>query len=153
MVSEKMLDAGRVRSAIRELFEFGRKRAKEVGEEHVYDFSLGNPSVPPPTRMTQEMLRMISECEPASLHGYTSAPGSDEARDAIAANLNRRFGTSFTRRNLYVSCGAAAALTSVLRALTLGPESEPDMIRGTDFVFLDGGRIKAVAGFLDKVPA
>lgn len=155
MVSEKMLDAGRVRSAIRELFEFGRKRAKEVGEEHVYDFSLGNPSVPPPAGMTREMIRMLSESEPISLHGYTSAPGSDEARDAIAANLNRRFGTSFTRRNLYVSCGAAAALTSVLRALTLGPDSEfvafaPFFPEYRGFAEAAGGKFVVVEPDLDR---
>lgn len=124
MVSRQMLNAGRVRSAIRELFEFGRKRAQEVGEERVYDFSLGNPSVPPPDEMTQEMIRLLSTSEPTALHGYTSAPGANEARDFITANLNQRYGTSFTRRNVYVTCGAAAALTSALRALTLGPESE-----------------------------
>jgi len=64
-----MLNAGRVRSAIRELFEFGRKRAQEVGEERVYDFSLGNPSVPPPDEMTQEMIRLLSTSEPTALPG------------------------------------------------------------------------------------
>ena len=118
MVSKEMLQLGRVRSAIRELFEFGRKRAAVVGDENIYDFSLGNPSVPPPEQLTQEMVRLLNECNPSSLHGYTSAPGANETRDAIADNLNRRFGTHFTRRNLYISCGAAAALTSILRALS-----------------------------------
>jgi aspartate aminotransferase len=124
MVSQDMLRLGRVRSAIRELFEFGRKRAAIVGEENVYDFSLGNPSIPPPAQLTHEMVRMLNECDPSSLHGYTSAPGANETRDAIAKNLNLRFSTSFTRRNLYISCGAAAALTSVLRALTMEGHSE-----------------------------
>lgn len=124
MVSNDMLHLGRVRSAIRELFEFGRKRAAEVGEENVYDFSLGNPSVPPPAQFTQEMIRLLNTCDPSALHGYTSAPGANEARDAIAENLNRRFGSSFTRRNLYITCGAAAALTSVLRALTVDRDTE-----------------------------
>ena len=120
MVSKDMLKLGRVRSAIRELFEFGRKRAAIVGESCVYDFSIGNPSVPPPAALTGAMVDLLSTCDPSALHGYTSAPGANETRDAIAENLNRRYGTSFTRRNLYISCGAAAALTSVLRALTLG---------------------------------
>ncbi len=124
MVSKDMLRLGRVRSAIRELFEFGRKRAAIVGDENIYDFSLGNPSVPPPAALTEEMVRLLSECDPSALHGYTSAPGSNETRDAIAENLNRRFHTSFTRRNLYITCGAAAALTSVLRALTVDSSTE-----------------------------
>lgn len=119
-----MLQLGRVRSAIRELFEFGRRRAAVVGSENVYDFSIGNPSVPPPARLTQEMVRLLNECDPSALHGYTSAPGANETRDAIANNLNLRFGTSFTRRNLYISCGAAAALTSILRALTVDSNTE-----------------------------
>ena len=124
MVSKDMLKLGRVRSAIRELFEFGRKRAAIVGESCVYDFSIGNPSVPPPAQLTSEMVRQLNTCDPSALHGYTSAPGANETRDAIAENLNRRYGTSFTRRNLYISCGAAAALTSVLRALTLCDQTE-----------------------------
>lgn len=124
MVSKDMLNLGRVRSAIRELFEFGRKRAAIVGAANVYDFSIGNPSVPPPAELTQSMVQLLSTCDPSALHGYTSAPGAIETRDAIAENLNRRFGTAFTRKNLYISCGAAAALTSILRALTLNSESE-----------------------------
>ncbi|NLI54219.1 MAG: pyridoxal phosphate-dependent aminotransferase [Clostridiales bacterium] len=124
MVSKDMLQLGRVRSAIRELFEFGRKRAAVVGEENIYDFSLGNPSVPPPKQLTEEMVGLLNGSDPSALHGYTSAPGANETRDAIAENLNRRFGTDFTRRNLYISCGAAAALTSVLRALTVDGNTE-----------------------------
>ena len=124
MISTDMLKLGRVRSAIRELFEFGRKRAAIVGDANVYDFSIGNPSVPPPAQLTEEMVRLLSTTDPSALHGYTSAPGANETRDAIAENLNARFGTSLTRRNLYISCGAAAALTSVLRALTIDQETE-----------------------------
>ena len=124
MVSKNMLNLGRVRSAIRELFEFGRKRAAIVGDANIYDFSIGNPSVPPPAQLTQEMVRLLNTSDPSALHGYTSAPGANETRDAIAENLNRRYGTSFTRKNLYISCGAAAALTSVLRALTVDRSTE-----------------------------
>jgi len=124
MVSKDMLKLGRVRSAIRELFEFGRKRAAVVGESNIYDFSIGNPSVPPPAALTEEMVRLLNTCDPSALHGYTSAPGANETRDAIAKNLNSRYGTSFTRRNLYISCGAAAALTSVMRALTIDSSTE-----------------------------
>lgn len=124
MVSKDMLNLGRVRSAIRELFEFGRKRAAIVGSANIYDFSIGNPSVPPPAELTREMIGLLDGCDPSALHGYTSAPGANETRDAIAENLNRRYGTDFTRRNLYISCGAAAALTSIFRALTLDHNTE-----------------------------
>ena len=149
MVSKDMLKLGRVRSAIRELFEFGRKRAAIVGESCVYDFSLGNPSVPPPAAFTEEMVRLLNTCDPSALHSYTSAPGANETRDAIAENLNRRFGTSFTRRNLYVSCGAAAALTSALRALTLSDRTEfvaiaPYFPEYACFAATAGGRLVVV---------
>jgi len=149
MVSKEMLNAGRVRSAIRELFEFGRKRAAEVGEANVYDFSLGNPSVPPPAEMTQEMIRLLSECDPFALHSYTRAPGANETRDAIAENLNRRFGTSFTRRNLYITCGAAAALASIFRALTIDNQTEfvafaPFFPEYSGFASAAGGKLVVV---------
>ncbi len=149
MVSKEMLNAGRVRSAIRELFEFGRKRAAEIGEANVYDFSLGNPSVPPPAEMTQKIIRLLSDCDPFALHSYTSAPGANETRDAIAANLNRRFGTSFTRRNLYITCGAAAALASIFRALTIDDQTEfvalaPFFPEYSGFASAAGGKLVVV---------
>lgn len=149
MVSKQMLSAGRVRSAIRELFEFGQKRACEIGAANVYDFSLGNPSVPPPEAMTQELIRLLSTCDPSALHSYTSAAGANETRDAIADNLNRRFGTAFSRRNLYITCGAAAALTSILRALTLDADTEfiafaPYFPEYSGFAASAGGRLVVV---------
>ncbi len=149
MVSREMLNAGRVRSAIRELFEFGRKRAAEVGEANVFDFSLGNPSVPPPAEMTREMVRLLSDCDPFALHSYTSAPGANETRDAIAENLNWRFGTSFSRRNLYITCGAAAALASIFRALTIDTETEfiafaPFFPEYSGFAAAAGGKLVVV---------
>ncbi len=124
MVSKEMLALGSKRSVIREIFEFGRQRAKKVGRDNVFDFSLGNPSVPAPREVKDALLSLLNTRSSLELHGYTSAPGCDEARDAIAEALNRRFGTDFTRRNLYLTCGAAAALTSVFRALTLNKATE-----------------------------
>lgn len=124
MVSKESLGAGRVRSAIRDLYEYGCQRAELVGRENVFDFSLGNPSVPPPRDVTDAFLDLLQTRDPMSIHGYTSAPGNNDARDAIAASLNRRYGTDFTRRNLYLTCGAAAALTSAFRALTLDDQTE-----------------------------
>lgn len=117
MISEKNYGLGSARSAIRELFEYGKKKAAEVGAENVYDFSLGNPSVPSPKAVTDAFAEIISECDPVSIHGYTSAQGSIEVRTAIANNIKRRFGFDARPDSLYMTCGAAAALCCSFRAL------------------------------------
>lgn len=124
MLNEAMHALGSRRSAIREVFEYGRRRAQIVGAENVFDFSLGNPSVPAPEAVYEAFTEVFNTMEPLAIHGYTSAPGCDEARDAVAASLNRRFGTSYARHNFYLTCGAAAALTCTFRALTISPETE-----------------------------
>ena len=149
MVSQEMLAAGRDRSAIREVFEYGRHRALLLGDENVFDFSLGNPSVPPPPEVTAAFLDLLQTSDPMFLHGYTSAPGSNEAREAIAASLNRRFGTDFSRRNFYLTCGAAAALVSIFRALTIDPQTEfiafaPYFPEYARFATAAGGHLRVV---------
>lgn len=124
MVSQKSLALGKVRSSIREIFEFGRQRAAIVGPQNVYDYSLGNPSVPAPEAVKQAILQILDEMPSIAVHGYSSAPGMDTARDAIANNLNKRFGTAFTRNNLYLTCGAGASLCAVFRALTINENTE-----------------------------
>ena len=117
MVSENMYELGAKSSVIREIFEFGKKRKAEIGEENVYDYSLGNPSVPAPD-IVNETIRELTENMPScALHGYTSAVGDNETRKAIADDLNSRFGTSFGMHNLYMTCGAAASLCITFRAL------------------------------------
>lgn len=117
MVSEQMYELGAKSSVIREIFEFGKKRKAEVGQENVYDYSLGNPSVPAP-ECVNETIRELTENMPScALHGYTSAVGDNETRQAIADDLNRRFGTRFGMHNLYMTCGAAASLCITFRAL------------------------------------
>ncbi len=149
MISQEMLAAGRGRSAIREIFEYGRHRALLLGEENVFDFSLGNPSVPPPPEVTAAFLDLLQNSDPMFLHGYTSAPGSNEAREAIACSLNRRFGTDFSRRNFYLTCGAAAALVSIFRALTISPLTEfiafaPYFPEYASFATAAGGQLRVV---------
>ena len=117
MINEKMQALGAKRSVIRELFEYGKKRKAEIGEEKVYDFSLGNPSVPSPECVNQELTRLISEENPVLLHGYTSAQGDASVRGAIAEYINGKYGESITADCLYMSVGAAAALTASLTAL------------------------------------
>ncbi len=110
MLNERMVGLGTQRSVIRELFEYGNKKIAEVGPELVFDFSIGNPSVPAPASVNETALRIIKEMDPITLHGYTSAQGDAASRKMIADSINRRFGTDFTGDNLYLTAGAAAAL-------------------------------------------
>lgn len=124
MVSTKMVKMGRMRSCIREIFEYGRQQARLVGAENVMDFSLGNPSVPPPPEVSDALIDIVKTEAPIRVHGYTSAVGSDEARDAIAASLSERLQRPFSRRNIYITCGAAAALMASFKAFTIDADSE-----------------------------
>ena len=117
MINEKMRQLGANRSSIRELFEYGKARKAEIGEENVYDFSLGNPSVPAPEAVSCAMTELIKSEDPVRLHGYTSAQGDIGVREAIADYINRTEGESITADCLYMSVGAAAALTCSLTAI------------------------------------
>lgn len=124
MVNETAYLYGSQRSAIRELFEYGNKRRAELGEDKVFDFSLGNPSVPAPAAVREAFEAIVTECDPVALHGYTSAQGSVEARSAIAAVMTSRSGMEIRPENLYLTCGAAASLTSCFGALTVSEKTE-----------------------------
>ena len=117
MLNEKNVRLGRVRSSIRELFEYGKKRKAEIGEENVFDFSLGNPSVPAPPEVATALKDIISAVDPVVLHGYTSAQGDFTVRKTLADYTNARFKTSLTADCFYMTCGAAASLTITLNAL------------------------------------
>lgn len=117
MLNEKMVGLGTARSVIRELFEYGRQRAAAVGAENVYDFSLGNPSVPAPDSVNESAIRWLREADPVALHGYTSASGDPAVKKTLADALNARFGMDYTGDNLYCTVGAAAALCCCLNGL------------------------------------
>ena len=117
MINEKMRALGAKRSVIRELFEYGKKRKSEIGEENVYDFSLGNPSVPSPECVNESIARLTKEENPVALHGYTSAQGDAGVRSVIADSINEKFGVGISPNHIYMTCGAAASLTISLRAL------------------------------------
>ena len=117
MINEKNVQLGKVRSSIRELFEYGKKRKAEIGEENVFDFSLGNPSVPTPPEVTAALKEIIDTYDPVTLHGYTSAPGDYSVRKTIAEYINSRFKTELNADCIYMTCGAAASLTITLNAL------------------------------------
>lgn len=118
MISEKMYRLGSKRSCIRELFEYGKKAAAEIGAENVFDYSLGNPSTPPPKIVDETIEKILKENPSCAVHGYTSAQGSVECRKAIADDLEKRFGAGITPDRIYMTCGAAASLCITLRALT-----------------------------------
>ena len=117
MISEKMTELGLKRSVIREIFEYGNKRRAEIGAENVFDFSLGNPSIPAPEFVNNTMKKLIEEKDPVALHGYTSAQGALPVRQAIADDINNRFSADATPDLLYMTCGAAASLTITLNAI------------------------------------
>lgn len=122
--NEKMYELGSKRSAIRELFEYGKQRAEIVGAENVYDFSLGNPTVPAPDCVDETIRRLTEELDCIRLHGYTSAQGDATTRAAIAAFLNQTHGTQFEADDLYLTMGAAASLSLCFKALTTSTEDE-----------------------------
>ena len=124
MISEKMYELGSKRSAIRELFEYGKKRAAEVGAENVYDFSLGNPTVPAPDCVNQAIRELTQELDSISLHGYTSAQGDAVVRQTIADYLNTTYQTNFKADNFYITMGAAASLSMCFKALTSSSDDE-----------------------------
>ena len=118
VVNESMYQLGSVRSAIRELFEYGKKRAEIVGRENVYDFSIGNPSIPAPQIVNDTIKELVTNYDSVELHGYTSAQGDAKTRAAIAEFLNNTHGTNFTGDNFYMTMGAAASLSICFHALT-----------------------------------
>lgn len=118
MVSEKMMQLGKKSSIIREIFEYGKKRKAEIGAENVFDFSLGNPSVPAPQKVTDVMTKLMNEVPAEVLHGYTSGPGDMNVRTAIAEYINNKFGVEANAGLIYMTCGAAASLTITLNAIT-----------------------------------
>ncbi len=115
--NEKAFALGSKRSIIREIFEYSKVRASEIGAENVFDFSLGNPSVEPPEMVTETIKDLLANNNPTILHGYTSAQGDLEVRKAIANNINTRFNARVNENNIYMTCGAAASLSISLKAV------------------------------------
>ena len=116
-MNQRMYGLGSKRSVIREIFEFGRQRAQEVGAENVFDFSLGNPSVEPPRQVEEVLVQLIGESSPAALHGYTSAQGDLSVRRASSDYIQKTHSVSCDPDYIYMTCGAAASLVISLSAL------------------------------------
>lgn len=117
MIVKKMQALGEKRSVIREIFEYGNARRAAIGAENVFDFSLGNPSVPAPDAVNETLIKMLREENSVALHGYTSAPGDMGVRSAIANYLNETYGVGVKPTDLYMTVGAAASLSACLSAV------------------------------------
>ncbi|EFU76549.1 pyridoxal phosphate-dependent aminotransferase [Lachnoanaerobaculum saburreum] len=117
MISKKMLDLGTKRSVIRDIFEYGNKLAKEIGAENVIDFSLGNPSTPAPREVANTIKYMVEGLSPKDYNSYTSSAGDTDTRLAVAKNLNKRFFTDYTDKNIFMTCGASASLNIIFKAI------------------------------------
>ena len=124
MVNEKYHGLGTAPSVIRELFAYGLQQAKVVGKENVFDYSLGNPSIPAPAKVNETIKKLIDTTDSIQLHGYSMAPGFENVRQAIADNLNARFNCNAKASELFMTCGCAPALVSGAHALTTSPEDE-----------------------------
>ena len=119
MVNQNAYLLGTNRSCIRDLFEFGRQRAAIVGEENVYDYSLGNPSIPSPAAVDEAVRQILADTPTLQVHGYTSAVGDLATRQAIADDLNRRYDAGCRAEDFFIGCGAAPELVAVFRALAV----------------------------------
>ncbi len=123
MLNQTAYLLGANRSCIRDLFEYGRARAAIVGEENVYDYSLGNPSIPSPPEVNNAVREILADTPSLQVHGYTSAVGDYEARKAIADDLNARYDAGCRAEDFFLGCGAAPELTAVFKALSI-PDGE-----------------------------
>lgn len=123
MINQNAYALGANRSCIRDLFEYGRQRAAIVGEDKVFDYSLGNPSIPSPKEVNEAVRAILEDTDSLKVHGYTSAVGDYETRKAISDDLNARYGVSTRPEEFFLGCGAAPELVAVFRALAI-PDGE-----------------------------
>lgn len=142
---KKMLEG---KSVIRELSEFATERGKEIGYENVFDYSLGNPSVPVPQKFTEVMIDMLSNKSPVQLHGYSPSLGITAVKEKIAESLNKRFSMNYTGEHIFMASGAAGALAHAIRCVTV-PGDEiltfaPFFPEYHPYVDLSGAKLKVV---------
>ncbi len=123
MISKKMVGLVKGSSVIRAMFEEGKQMAKKFGAENVFDFSLGNPNVPAPKAVNENIKKIVDSENPVVLHGYMSNTGYEDVREAIAQSLNSRFDTAFSAKNIIMTVGAAGGLNVALKSI-LDPGDE-----------------------------
>ena len=145
--NQKMYGLGSKRSIIREIFEYSKQRGSQIGSDKVFDFSLGNPSVPAPKEVNETINELLATQSSVLLHGYTSAQGDANVRKVIADNINERFNVGITPNHIYMTCGAAASLSICLKAV-IEESSQDEVIVFAPFfteyrVFIEnaGGKI------------
>ena len=150
MISDKMRPLVANNSAIRQMFEEGLRLAQEYGPENVFDFSIGNPNVPPPDSVKEAIIDVLNNMDPIKVHGYMSNAGFPETRRAIAGNLNKRFGTSYTEKNIIMTVGAASAMNVILKTIL---NSGEEVICFAPYFFEYGNYIRNHDGVLTVVSA
>ena len=149
MVNQEYYTLGTAPSVIRQLFAYGLEQAKVVGPENVYDYSLGNPSIPAPKKVNESIKKIVDETDSIKLRGYSMAPGFEEARAAVAKDLAARFGLDVKASELFFTCGAAPALISIIKALIVDSDTEimaiaPFFPEYRPFVNANGGKLVVV---------
>lgn len=149
MISDKMRPLVENNSAIRAMFEEGKKLAALYGRENVYDFSLGNPNVPAPLAVNKAILDILNEEESTLVHGYMSNAGYEDVRDAIAQSLNRRFGTGFRLENILMTVGAASGMNVIFKTI-LNPGDE--VVVFAPYFMEYGSYVRNYDGVLSIVP-
>ena len=149
MVNQEYYNLGTAPSVIRQLFAYGLEQAAKVGADRVYDYSLGNPSIPAPKKVNESIKKIVDEMDSIKLHGYSMAAGFDTARAAVAKDLAARFGLDVKADELFFTCGAAPALISIIKALIVDADSEimavaPFFPEYRPFVNANGGKLVVV---------
>ena len=149
MVNQEFYNLGTAPSVIRQLFAYGLEQAAKVGADKVYDYSLGNPSIPAPKKVNESIHKIVDETDSIKLHGYSMAPGFEEARAAVAKDLTARFGLDVKASELFFTCGAAPALISIIKALIVDSDAEimavaPFFPEYRPFVNANGGKLVVV---------
>ena len=149
MVNQEYYNLCTAPSVIRQLFAYGLEQAAKVGADKVYDYSLGNPSIPAPKKVNESIKKIVDEMDSIKLHGYSMAAGFDTARAAVAKDLANRFGLDVKASELFFTCGAAPALISIIKALIVDADSEimavaPFFPEYRPFVNANGGKLVVV---------
>lgn len=150
MISDKMKELVKNNSVIREMFEEGNRLAKIYGKENVFDFSLGNPSVPAPEKVKEAIIKIAESEDPCFLHGYMSNSGFEDVREKIAENINKKFETNFSSKNLIMTVGAASGLNIVLKSII---NSGEEVIVFAPYFSEYNNYIKNYDGVITIVPA
>ena len=148
MIAAKYKEMLGAKSVIRELSEYATARGKEIGYENVFDYSLGNPSVPAPESFKREMIRLLTECDSMAVHGYSPSLGIPSVKEKIAESLNKRFGMNYSGNHIFMTSGAAGAIAHAVRCVT-APGDEvltfaPFFPEYHPYIDLTGAQLKVV---------